>query len=769
MAIEYMLPYTASEIVNKLGQIDSKLDADALESAIETALAEAKASGEFNGEDGTAITSAIINNGGELVITYSDGTTDNLGVVAGADGRDGVDGYSPIKGVDYWTEYDQNEVKTEVDTIITEEFAKRGQLKPEFANNIAECTDTTKLYVLPDGYIYAYKLTEVVIGGYTNQIPISTDADGNIYNDGKGFKDGHRFNSSRQEATQTNSFITGFIPIKVGDTVYINGNYIDAGSNIAGSLGHVFYRSDDKTISLARVDMAKAEEMGNCYSSFEVNSDGYVTSFTINGDWNYVADWNELGYVRLNLLGSGEGCVVTVNEEIIEATTEIIQSWTNTGRAFIPTDYEDRIITIEEQSNRNTEDILENSEEIAKAIDRIEGLENGIMADAIPSEWRNHINNKIEVIKNLHRQYGKDCFSFVLMTDTHYPSNLGKISPLLAKTVMDKANIKYVLHAGDYQTRGCHQTKELLLEENEKVEEMFMPIMDRLLWQQGNHDGAYGLLDRDVNGSYNNSDSSGNTYPPNERETYIHNLTPQEIHEYLYRKVGMVGDVHFDDSGTAYYIDDKSNNVRYIGLNTQCNNYELQADGTQKYPKMWIMQFMQPQFDFLINEALVENVTDKTKIVIFAHVPTTQEIRDRELMNGVLNAFVNRAKYTGSYAGVGADHYGAVSVNVDFVNAKGRLVGYFHGHTHQDSVNTGKGFNIIGTSCDAHEENDDHNDTNGMWYKRYQATNPECPTYNPNPIYEQSFDVFTVTNDIIYRTKIGAGANSNEPSIVIPY
>ena len=63
-----------------------KLDAEKLETsklpeAINDALAQAKASGEFNGEDGT-------------------------------------DGYSPIRGIDYWTDADKAEIKSYVDTAI---------------------------------------------------------------------------------------------------------------------------------------------------------------------------------------------------------------------------------------------------------------------------------------------------------------------------------------------------------------------------------------------------------------------------------------------------------------------------------------------------------------------------------------------------------------------------------------------------------------------------------------------------------------------------
>jgi hypothetical protein len=46
------------------------------------------------------IASAVINDNGELVITYTDGTSDNLGVVVGKDGEDGKDGQDGAPGKD---------------------------------------------------------------------------------------------------------------------------------------------------------------------------------------------------------------------------------------------------------------------------------------------------------------------------------------------------------------------------------------------------------------------------------------------------------------------------------------------------------------------------------------------------------------------------------------------------------------------------------------------------------------------------------------------
>lgn len=53
-----------------------------------------------DGQDGVGVTSTSINAAGELFITYTDGTTENLGVVVGADGHDGVDGVNGADGSD---------------------------------------------------------------------------------------------------------------------------------------------------------------------------------------------------------------------------------------------------------------------------------------------------------------------------------------------------------------------------------------------------------------------------------------------------------------------------------------------------------------------------------------------------------------------------------------------------------------------------------------------------------------------------------------------
>lgn len=253
-----------------------------------------------------------------------------------------------------------------------------------------------------------------------------------------------------------------------------------------------------------------------------------------------------------------------------------------------------------------------------------------LLGESIPDYWEEHISEKIATIKALQDEGGKDCFSFVVVTDIHHPANLGKRSPAVAKRILDGCDIKYALCLGDVQTRGCHNTKEQVLAENDKIETMLAPIRDRLLQTQGNHDGNYGTLNS---------------------ETYVYSLTKGEMHSAIYRKVGLVGDCYFDESGTGYYIDDTANKVRYIVLNTHNTSYEVNEDGTQKYSPMTVWRYTKSQFSLLI-EALETIPAESWGVVVAAHVPLTRtEIGDRTLMLGVLKAYKDKTTYAGEYEG----------------------------------------------------------------------------------------------------------------------
>lgn len=299
------------------------------------------------GKDGTSVTVSNVSestvDGGNNVVTFSDGKTltvknGSKGSTgpAGVNGSPGADGYTPIKGVDYYTEAD----KAEFSEYIASELAKRGQLKPEFANDISECTDTSKLYVLPDGYIYGYILTDTAPEPlYTNLLPEAINENGTGYvgaNGEDGYKTGYRISGSSGtsggvagggEKAATGYDVTGFIPVKSGQTVRFKN--VDAATiaNTSRYCTSYFYTS-----------------------SFVKTSD--VTYFDVlspvDGVYTFTAPTNtNIAYMRLTLGGVSANTIITVNQEIKMSEGGKGYAWASTGHAFVPADYEDRIVDLE--------------------------------------------------------------------------------------------------------------------------------------------------------------------------------------------------------------------------------------------------------------------------------------------------------------------------------------------------------------------------------------------------------------------------------------
>ena len=460
----------------------------------------------------------------------------------------------------------------------------------------------------------------------------------------------------------------------------------------------------------------------------------------------YLSDskYDSVAYIRIcgSPVGEASDCVITVNENIVESeNTETRKKWTNTGRTFVPGVYDSQIAELTSATNKNTieinklnNDVTALSDDIKTLESNFKNIENGKFNTTLPIYWEEYLPDKIATIKALQEVGGKDCFSFPLLTDIHISINLGKRSGILAKRIMDECYMKYAVCCGDVVTRGANKTKAHMEQWYAQAEELLKPIRSQLLQTQGNHDGSYGAEDLDGDG-----DVEGTEY-------YCYNYTPQQNYEKIYRKVGLVGDVHFDKSGSGYWIDDVSNKVRYIGMNSHCNKYEKNNDGTVIYNNMRVFRLTQSQFDMTI-EALTTIPSDEWVVVSFSHAPLNDRdgnlFADRIVMRDMLYAYKNKTSYNGTY-GTSGD-YDYVSVNVDFSSTKGEYVAHFSGHTHIDSVTTDFGIPIITTRCDGKEENE-------------AELNAEKVLGTTS---EQSFDVFTINKATrkIYATKIGAGSD----------
>lgn len=317
------------------------------------------------GAAGTSVTVKSVSestaDGGNNVVTFSDGKTltvknGSKGATGatgatgkdgspGTDGINGADGYTPVRGKDYYTEAD----KAEFTNYIATELAKRGQLEPLYADSIEKCTDTTKLYVLPDGFIYAWLLTEKEVDNgptYTNRLPLAINADGTPYvgdNGEKGYRVGYRYSaSSAVEKAATGFDVLGFIPAKAGDVIRIKNVTQVTASNDGSSYASVYF-----------FDSAFKKTSGQITLKSQATFADGILSFT-------VPSYDTIAYFKATLIGVSANTIITVNEEITEGGgTEIVKewAWASTGHAFVPADYEDRIVALEEETAQNTADI----------------------------------------------------------------------------------------------------------------------------------------------------------------------------------------------------------------------------------------------------------------------------------------------------------------------------------------------------------------------------------------------------------------------------
>jgi hypothetical protein len=241
---------------------------------------------------------------------------------------------------------------------VTDAIASLEQVQLEFVDSVEEMTDTSKFYVM-DGFIYAYMLTDVEAEpSYTNVLPLAINADGTPYvgtNGEKGYKVGWRINSSAVEKEEDGRCCTGFIAAKPSDTIRIKNMYHPTDNNMNGYL--VIYSSAFAKIASGYEGTAFKFVNGEC--EFVVNN-ATMASGT-------VAD---MAYFRISTGIIDDTSIITINQPITEGGgTTTGYAWANTGRAFVPADYEDRIISLE-----NDVDVLKKTvENISKeeAVDKI--------------------------------------------------------------------------------------------------------------------------------------------------------------------------------------------------------------------------------------------------------------------------------------------------------------------------------------------------------------------------------------------------------------
>lgn len=293
-----------------------------------------------------------------------------------------------------------------IDSRIATALADLTQIEAYFAKSTDDCTDTSKVYVLPDGYIYAY-------------LPVSS----NVLDD-VGYTENLRLSASGgyTESSYSGADLTGYITVAAGDVIRLKEVTMPDSDSYANK---VYFFDNNKTgvnsVSMLSTDVKH---------SVVFDDDGNVIQFTVIEQTLGGA----AGYIRINAANIDEYSVITVNEESTATTIEHV--WTSTGHAFVPADYEDRILTLEE-SSAEAEETLKSLKSRVTALESTE-------TDVLPDYWKRHCDEKAASIRTAMESAGRNKSAFLWYTDVHwaYGSQMAPklLKYLVSQTAMNKTN-----------------------------------------------------------------------------------------------------------------------------------------------------------------------------------------------------------------------------------------------------------------------------------------------------------------------------------------
>ena len=183
---------------------------------------------------------------------------------------------------------------------------------------------TVKKITIPEGVVKKIVCAGVTLWkSFTNQVPISTDTDGSIYN-GIGYKENVRLSSSGgiSSSAQTGSVTTGFIPFPDGDKTIIRMKgveWLNAGPNHNGHYYIQFYDADKKTTNNAYLYSGDTSQYSHIVTiTRDTNGVESIVWNQTYGDTNGFLNFvrTKAKYFRINAYGKGADFIVTINEEI---------------------------------------------------------------------------------------------------------------------------------------------------------------------------------------------------------------------------------------------------------------------------------------------------------------------------------------------------------------------------------------------------------------------------------------------------------------------
>jgi|GEM_PF-492899 len=514
---------------------------------------------------------------------------------------------------------------------------------PVFVRQISECVDASKLYVLPDGFIYAYTTVSREVPDYTDLVPGSTvSGGGSVYN-GTGYKDG-AYVSGSSDGSDAAYTATGYISYQVPQTglppeIYVKGSQWK-------STSHTRLSFFDSTYSFINtVSVSGGSGFNGMLDLTVLGEDFFKLSPVASGSTSKLYEAaQDICYIRLSV--EGVGADLTVATSPIVNRSEMVTTWANTGISFVPSDNESRIIA------------LENGSTATEA--RVTAIENTLASDD-EAPTPSYVTAEAErASRAVLSHQGPDTVTFAAVSDAHYSSASADIVNAVThageglKELKKRIHLDFALLLGDNgwqsQTDSLDEGIEQILAANRLLSEGLGGIPN--FRTPGNHCSQIGAF-------YTNLDYHRNS-----------DLYPL----YGAYNTGAVFDGNNRRRGYCFR-DFEDKKLRVICLNTSDLEDEDPSDLTTH-------NISAEQLAWLINALDVSAQADAAgwQILVLGHAPLDWCERTMPAAQ-IISAYAS--------GGSGTAVKDGVSLAYDFsAVTRGRIIAQIHGHTHDYKIDS---------------------------------------------------------------------------------
>lgn len=562
---------------------------------------------------------------------------------------------------------------------------------------------------IPDGSITPQKTSfisvaagsSVEVAKFTNQIPLSQNAEGGQYSD-TGYKQGYRLNSSGIETAAGAYFCSGFIPAVLNDTVRSK-NIALVTTNSSTALE--FWSSEH--VLLQHINGSHLTSMGAYTADGDLELEltpGKLASYASIRNGGFA-------YIRFTSVGWSGNSIITISEPIEYETVTSPGSMTLSESITVPK---------------------------ADSLDaRVTALENASGIDTVPAYVRtaaDELSGKI-----LSHQDGRS-LSIAFVSDLHCgyytdPNNTSAAHAAQAlKLLAETCSIDLLCLGGDLANGAPSSTKANTLSEIAAVNRLFSGICLPRLTLKGNHDDApyRSTADR---------------------------ISPSVLFPHLGRGNLTAVNAVIDETnpnGNYGYIDFEREKLRIIYLNTDDKVSFPSVENDTGYLNAHNISAV--QLSFLANEALdltSKPIPGEWGIVVLSHVPLnisgTKTIGGVTVTHSTAKAGVLLCAYADK-----SDY--AIPVGSDWVTgsyaskATGKIICCIHGHNHamtNETLSTQSGTNsILSIGCPNAMNGREHVSADGITY-----------TKTAGSANDTAFCVITVdrTNETVFADCYGAG------------